>query len=186
MLYFLLSTLVLTLYIDVVLSLSILYQFVRTITCHPLKLQSPKFNQKCKTPWLKSLWFLGFIDLDRQGQIELKKSKFTPLWACEFVRAISQYQMKWGFPNLDQQCILALLRSLLILGLILIFSFIFNFKPVVFYQISRFLLFASFCIYWVRPWPVNVPYPTWLRTYTDSYARGQGPAIDRETVLVRS
>ena len=48
------------------------------------------------------------------------------------------------------------------------------------------VLFASFYIYLVRPWPVNVPYPTWLRTYTDSYARGQGPAIDRETVLVRS
>ena len=66
--------------------------------------------------------------------------------------------------------------------LILIFSFIFNFKPVIFYQILRFLLFASFCIYLVRPWAVSVPHPTWLRIYTDSYARGQGPAIDRETV----
>ena len=46
------------------------------------------------------------------------KSKFTPFWACEFVRTINQYQMKWGFPNLDQKCILVLLRSLLILGLI--------------------------------------------------------------------
>ena len=46
------------------------------------------------------------------------KSKFTPFLACEFVRAISQYQIKWGFPNLDQKCILALLRSLLILGLV--------------------------------------------------------------------
>ena len=27
-------------------------------------------------------------------------------------------QGQWGFPNLDQKCILALLRSLLILGLI--------------------------------------------------------------------
>ena len=29
------------------------------------------------------------------------KSKFTQFWVCEFVRSISQYQMKWGFPNFD-------------------------------------------------------------------------------------
>ena len=51
---------------------SVNHQFVRTITCHPLKLQSPNLDQKCKTPWLRSLLFLGFIDLDLQGQIELK------------------------------------------------------------------------------------------------------------------
>ena len=97
---------------------SVNHQFLRTITCHPLKLQSPKLDQKCKTPRLRSLLFLGYIDLDLQGQIELKSKKFTPFLACEFVRAVSQYQMKWGFPNLDQKCILALLGSLLILGLI--------------------------------------------------------------------
>ena len=97
---------------------SVNHQFARTITCHPLKLQSPKLDQKCKTPWLRSLLFLGFTDIDLQGQIELKSKNFTPFWACEFVRAIRQYQMKWGFPNLDQKCILALLRPLLILGLI--------------------------------------------------------------------
>ena len=80
---------------------SVNHQFARTIT-----------------PWLRSLLFLGFTDIDLQGQIELKNKKFTPFGACEFVRAIRQYQMKWGFPNLDQKCILALLRSLLILGLI--------------------------------------------------------------------
>ena len=51
---------------------SVNHQFVRTITCHPLKLQSPNLDQKCKRPWLRSLLFLGFIDLDLQGQIELK------------------------------------------------------------------------------------------------------------------
>ena len=51
---------------------SVNHQFVRTITCHPLKLQSPNLDQKCKTPWLRSLLFLGFTDLDLQGQIELK------------------------------------------------------------------------------------------------------------------
>ena len=29
---------------------------------------------------------------------------------------------------------------------------------------------------------MNVPHPTWLRTYTNSYARGQGPAMDHEIV----
>ena len=43
-------------------------------------------------------------------------------------------------------------------------------------------IFASFCIYLVRPSPLSVPHPTWLRTYTDSYACGHGPAMDRETV----
>ena len=51
---------------------SVNHQFVWTITCHPLKLQSPNLDQKCKTPWLRSLLFLGFIDLDLEGQIELK------------------------------------------------------------------------------------------------------------------
>ena len=44
--------------------------------------------------------------------------------------------------------------------------------------------FASFCMYLVRPSPLSVPHPTWLRTYTDSYACGQGPAMDRETVYL--
>ena len=42
--------------------------------------------------------------------------------------------------------------------------------------------FASCCIYLMRSSPVSVPHPTWLRTYTDSYARGQGPTMDREAV----
>ena len=51
---------------------SVNHQFVRTITCHPLKLPAPKLDQKCKTPWLRSLLFLGLIDLDLHGQIEFK------------------------------------------------------------------------------------------------------------------
>ena len=42
--------------------------------------------------------------------------------------------------------------------------------------------FTSFCIYLVRTSPVSVLHPTWPRTYTDSYARGQCLAMDRETV----
>ena len=91
----------------------------------------------------------------------------------------------WGFPNLDQKCVLALLRSLLILGLIdLDLQFHFNFKPVIFYQICVSYIFASFCIYLVRPSPLSVPHPTWPRTYIDSYACGQGPAMDRETIYL--
>ena len=45
-------------------------------------------------------------------------------------------------------------------------------------------IFASFCIYLVRPSPLSVPHPTWLRIYTDSYALGQGPAMYRETVYL--
>ena len=36
----------------------------------------------------------------------------------------------------------------------------------------------------MRPSPLSVPHPTWLRTYTDSYACGQGPTMDRETVYL--
>ena len=72
------------------------------------------------------------------------KSKFTLFWACEFAHAISHHRLKSGFPNLDQKCILVLLRSLLIWGLI--FSFIFNFKPVIFYQTLR-LLFICIILY---------------------------------------
>ena len=44
--------------------------------------------------------------------------------------------------------------------------------------------FASFCIYLVRPSPVSLPHATWLCTYTHSYAYGQGPTMDRETVYL--
>ena len=44
--------------------------------------------------------------------------------------------------------------------------------------------FESFCTYLVRSSPLSVPHPTWLRIYTDSYACGQGPAMDCETVYL--
>ena len=79
------------------------------------------WQQVClrKTPWLRSLLFWGFIDLDLQVKLNLKV-KICLIWACEFVRTISQCQLKSGFPNFDQKCILALLRSLFILGLIVL------------------------------------------------------------------
>ena len=42
---------------------------VRAITRDPFKLGSPNLDRRCKRPWLRSLLFLGAIDLDLQGQI---------------------------------------------------------------------------------------------------------------------
>ena len=53
------------------------------------------------------------IDLELQGQIELKGQNLPHF---ELVRAISHHKLKSVFPNFGQKCILALLRSLLILG----------------------------------------------------------------------
>ena len=44
-------------------------KFVRAITHHPFKLGSPNLDQRCKTPWFRSLLFWGPINLDLQGQI---------------------------------------------------------------------------------------------------------------------
>ena len=45
------------------------HELVRTITHRSFKLGSPNLDQRCKTPWFRSLLFLGMIDLDLQGQI---------------------------------------------------------------------------------------------------------------------
>ena len=93
--------------------LSVNHQLVRAITDQPFKLESPNLDQRCKRPWLRSLLFFGTIDLELQGQIELKSQNLPHF---ELVRAKSHHQLKSVFPNLGQKCILALLRSLLILG----------------------------------------------------------------------
>ena len=93
--------------------LSVNHQLVRAITHQPFKLESPNLDQRWKRPWLRSLLFCGTIDLELQGQIELKSQNLPHF---ELVRAKSHHQLKSVFPNLGQKCILALLRSLLILG----------------------------------------------------------------------
>ena len=45
------------------------HELVRAITHDPYQLGSPNLDRKCKRPWLRSLLFLGVIDLDLQGQI---------------------------------------------------------------------------------------------------------------------
>ena len=99
---------------------------VRAITQHPFKLGSPNLDNRCKRPWLRSLLFWGVIDLDLQGQIELQSQNLPHF---ELVHAITHHQLKLQFPNLEQKCILALFRSLPILGLIEIdlqFNFYFS------------------------------------------------------------
>ena len=93
--------------------LSVNHQLVRAVTHQPFKLESPNLDQRCKRPWLRSLLFFEMIDLELQGQIELKSQNLPHF---ELVRAISHHKLKSVFPNFGQKCILALLRSLLILG----------------------------------------------------------------------
>ena len=53
----------------VCVSLCVNHLLVRAITRDPFKLGSPNMYQRCKRTWLRSLLFLGVIDLDLQGQI---------------------------------------------------------------------------------------------------------------------
>ena len=85
-------------------------KFVRMITHHPFKLVSPNL---VKIPIVLG----GDWPWPSRSNLT-SKSKFTPFWASEFVHMISHHWLKAGFPNLDQKCISALLRSLLILELI--------------------------------------------------------------------
>ena len=106
---------------------SVNHEFVRAITHEPFKLGSPNLDQRCKRPWLRALLFCGIIDRDLQGQIELRSQNLPNF---ELVHAITHHQLKLQFLNLEQKCILALSRSLPILGLIEIdLQFNFNFKP---------------------------------------------------------
>ena len=55
------------------------------------------------------------IDHDLEGQIELQSQNLPHF---ELVHAITHHQFNLQFQNLEQKCILALFRSLPILGLI--------------------------------------------------------------------
>ena len=83
---------------------------VRAITRHLFKLRSPNLDHMCKRPWLRSLLFLGVIDLDLQGQIQLQSQNLPDF---ELVRAITHHLFKLGYaPNLGQRCKIPWLRSL--------------------------------------------------------------------------
>ena len=94
-------------------------KFVRAITHYPFKLGSPNLNQRCKRSGLRSPLFYGTIDRELQGQIELQVQNLPHF---ELVHAITHHQLKIQFLNLEQKCLLALSRSLSILGLIAIWS----------------------------------------------------------------
>ena len=55
--------------------------------------------RRCKTPWLRSLLFLGMINIDLQGQIELE-SHILPHF--ELVCTITHQPFKLESPNLDR------------------------------------------------------------------------------------
>ena len=94
---------------------SVNHEFVGAITHQPFKLGSPNLDKRCERPWLRALLFCGMIDRDLQGQIELQSQDLPHF---ELVHAITHHQLKLQFPNLEQKCILALFRTLPILGLI--------------------------------------------------------------------
>ena len=89
--------------------LSVNHELVRTITRQPFQLGSPNLDQRCKRPWLRSLLFWEVIDLDLQGQIQLRSQNWPHF---ELVQPIIHHLFKLGFPNLVHKCILAPLRSL--------------------------------------------------------------------------
>ena len=60
---------VLLLHASVCLSVCVNHLFVHAITRDPFKLGSPNLDQRCKTPWLRSLLLGGAIDFDLQDQI---------------------------------------------------------------------------------------------------------------------
>ena len=91
------------------------HELVRAITHHHSRLESPNLDHRCKRPWLRSLLFLGVIDLDLQGQIKLQSQNLPHF---ELVRAITHHPFELGPPNLDQRCKIPWLRSLLFWGLI--------------------------------------------------------------------
>ena len=48
------------------------HEFVRAITLHPFKLESPNLEHRCKTPWLRSVLFCVVIDLTFKVKFHLK------------------------------------------------------------------------------------------------------------------
>ena len=74
---------------------------VRAITGDPFKLGSPNLDQRCKIPWLRSILFVGAIDLDLQDQIYLDRQNLPHF---ELVRTKTHHMFKLGSPNLDKRC----------------------------------------------------------------------------------
>ena len=59
------------------------FELVHAIAHHQLKLEPGNVDKRCKTPWLKSLLFWAFIDLDRSN---IASFNFTFLFICIVLR----------------------------------------------------------------------------------------------------
>ena len=108
-----------------------------------------KFNFKINIYPILSLWV---CPRHRSPLIKVRISKFGPKMHLSTVKVSMGFGIDWAWSSVS----------------FLISDLLFSTKLCVSYS------FASFCIYLVRPSPVSVPHPTWLCTYTDYYARGQG------------
>ena len=119
------------------------HELVRTITHRSFTLGSPDWDQRFKTPRFRTLLFFGMIDIDLQGQIWLENQSLPHF---EIVCNVTHQPFKLESLNLDQKCILSLLR------LVLIFTFIFN--PKTYFSVKSFC--TLFVLYLVRPSLVNI------------------------------
>ena len=86
---------------------------VRAITWNPFKPGPPNLDQRCETPWLRSLLSRGVIHLDLQVKIGFN-SKFIPF---KLVQAITHHPFKLGYSNLEQiGKIRCMVKILVVLG----------------------------------------------------------------------
>ena len=74
------------------------HELVRTITHRSFKLGSPNLDQRCKTPWCRSLSFLN--DRPWTSRSNLTESQILPHF--ELVRTITHQQFKLESPNVDR------------------------------------------------------------------------------------
>ena len=87
-------------------SVCVNHELVRAIAHHPFQLESSNLDHRCKIPWLRSLLFLGVIDLDLQGQIKLQSQNLPHF---ELFRAITHHPFKLGTPKCQIQLIFKIL-----------------------------------------------------------------------------
>ena len=150
--------------VSVCVSLCVNHLLVRAITRDPFKLGSQNLDQRCKRPWLRSLLFLGWLTLTLKvkSNFKIKIYPILSLWVCLRLKSPT---IEVRIPYLNQKCILALLRSILILEL----------NDLDLQYFAPLIHFASVCIYLVRPLPVNAPHFTWHRISGFLYAQGGLP-----------
>ena len=161
--------------VSVCVSLCVNHLLVRAITRDPFKLGSPNSDQRCKRPWLRSLLFFWVIGHDLYGQIKLQSQNLPHF---ELVRAITPHPFGLGPLNLDQNCKIPCLRSLLFLVLIEL-----DMSNSTYFQNPDYL--HRFCVFeiLVRPaltYENGVCSTTYMAAH--KYVRPQRRVMDRGTV----